>query len=67
MRADALQRKRRILLEARRLFAERDSSISLDIIAEASSVGIATLLQKGGWVLRALTELLSEPIRRAGT
>lgn len=43
MRADALQRKRRILLEARRLFAERDSSVSLDIIAEASSVGIATL------------------------
>lgn len=43
MRADAAQRQRRILTEARRLFAERGHDISLDAIAEASEVGIATL------------------------
>ncbi|NLA66369.1 MAG: helix-turn-helix transcriptional regulator [Leucobacter sp.] len=43
MRADAAQRQRRILTEARHLFAERGHDISLDAIAEASEVGIATL------------------------
>lgn len=43
MRADALARKQRILTEARRLFAEHGSEISLDSIADASGVGIATL------------------------
>ena len=43
MRADAARRQRRILTEARHLFAERGHDISLDAIAEASEVGIATL------------------------
>lgn len=43
MRQDALHRKQRILTEARRLFAEHGSEISLDTVAEASGVGIATL------------------------
>ncbi len=43
MRADALQRRRRILHEARQLFSAHGSDISLESIAEASDVGIATL------------------------
>lgn len=43
MRADALQRRNRILLTARRLFAAHGPGVALDQVAEASEVGIATL------------------------
>ena len=43
MRADAAQRRRRILTHARHLFAEQGSGVSLEVIAAASGVGIATL------------------------
>ena len=43
MRADAAERRTRLLAQARRLFAEHGSDISLDAIADASEVGIATL------------------------
>ena len=43
MRADALQRRRRLLAAARRLFAEHGGGVSLDLVAQAAGVGIATL------------------------
>lgn len=43
MRADARARRTRILSEARRLFAMGGLHVSLERIAEASGVGIATL------------------------
>lgn len=43
MRADALQRRNRILLTARRLFAAHGPNVALEQVAEASEVGIATL------------------------
>lgn len=43
MRADALLRRRRLLAEARHLFAERGTGVSLELVAQAAEVGIATL------------------------
>ena len=43
MRADAVERRERIVREARRLFAERGADIPLDAVAEGAGVGIATL------------------------
>ena len=43
VRADAAQRRERIVREARRLFAERGGDIPLDAVADAAGVGIATL------------------------
>lgn len=43
MRSDAVQRRKTILREARSLFAQIGRDVSLEAIAHASSVGIATL------------------------
>lgn len=43
MRADAAQRRERIVREARRLLAERGGDVPLDAVAESAGVGIATL------------------------
>lgn len=42
MRADALERRRRILANARHMFATRGHGVALELIAEASHVGVGT-------------------------
>ena len=43
MRADAAERRARIIRAARRLFAAEGSDVALDVVAGAAGVGIATL------------------------
>lgn len=42
MRADALERRRRILANARNMFATHGHGVALELIAEASHVGVGT-------------------------
>lgn len=42
MRADALERRRRILANARHMFATHGHGVALELIAEASHVGVGT-------------------------
>ncbi|WP_207844239.1 TetR/AcrR family transcriptional regulator [Williamsia soli] len=43
MRADAIERRRRLIVAGREQFAERGYDVSLEAVAEAAGVGIATL------------------------
>lgn len=43
MRADALERRKKLLAQARHVFARQGRTVALDVIADAAGVGIATL------------------------
>ena len=43
MRADAVVNRERLIAEARRFFTAGDASVSLELVAQAAGVGVATL------------------------
>ncbi|MBB1510272.1 TetR/AcrR family transcriptional regulator [Tessaracoccus sp. MC1756] len=64
MRADALARRRRILDEARHLFAGQGVAVPLEAVAQSAEVGIATLYRnypdRDALVIAVMLDLLAD-------